>query len=141
MAGLKDSLVIRNITSLYSNGPVSVSSARLVFGLEDGTTANLFEPHNNLLIFASDSIGKNVPTADALEPASFFGGTYNPTEKKYTFNVARYLQQTVTKLVEGTGKDNGLFLVAGGSTSNARRTVLKGQGNVRLIVTTTKFTP
>lgn len=141
MAGLKDSLVIRDITSLYNNGPVSVSSARLVFDLEDGTTANYFEPHNSLLIFASDSLGKNVPTADALEPASFFGGTYNLTETNYTFNVARYLQRTVTQLVDGSGKDYGLFLVAGGSTSNARRTVLKGQGNVRLIVTTTKFNP
>lgn len=141
MAGLKDSLVIQNLSSLYANGPVSISSARLIFNLQDGTTTNNFNPHTNLLIFGSDSLGKNVTTADATETSSYYGGAYDATNEQYSFNIGRYLQQTLTKVVENGGKDYGLFLVAGGSTSNARRTVLQGPQNIQLIVTSTKLNP
>ena len=141
MAGLKDSLVIKNIASLYDDGPVSISSARLIFDLKDGSTTNTFNPHTNLLVFGSDSSGNNVATADANETSSYFGGLYDETQKKYTFNVARYVQQTLKKVVQNGGKDYGLFLVAGGSTSNARRSVVKGGGAIKLIVTKTKFNP
>ena len=141
MAGLKDSLSIKNLTSLYDNGPVSISAARLIFEVEDVSTVSNFDAHNNLLIFGSDSVGNNRPTADATEASGYYGGLYNSTSKTYTFNIARYLQQTVKNVVENGGKDYGLFLVAGGSTSNARRTVLKGQSGIKLIVTKTKFNP
>lgn len=141
MAGLKDSLVIKNIASLYDDGPVSISSARLIFQLKDGSTPNKFKAHTNLLVFGSDSSGNNVATADANETSSYFGGLYDETQNKYTFNVARYVQQTLKKVVQNGGTDYGLFLVAGGSTSNARRSVVKGRGAIKLIVTKTKFNP
>lgn len=140
MAGLKDSLSIKNLSSLYDDGPVSISAARLIFQLKDGS-ATMFDPHTNLLVFGSDSLGNNIATADATENSTYFGGLYNSTENKYTFNIARYVQQTLKKVVENGGKDYGLFLVAGGSTSNARRSVIKGQGDIKLIVTKTKFNP
>lgn len=141
MAGLKDSLVINNIASLYDDGPVSISSARLIFQLKDGSAPNKFKAHTNLLVFGSDSSGNNVATADANETSSYFGGLYDETQNKYTFNVARYVQQTLKKVVQNGGTDYGLFLVAGGSTSNARRSVVKGRGAIKLIVTKTKFNP
>jgi hypothetical protein len=141
LAGLKDSLVIKDISSLYADGPVSISSARLIFQLKDGSALAKFEPHTNLLVFGSDSLGNNVATSDANESASYFGGLYDAGQNKYTFNVARYVQQTLKKVVENGGKDYGLFLVAGGSTSNARRSVVKGRGAIKLIVTKTKFNP
>ena len=141
MAGLKDSLVVQNMASLYANGPVAISSAKLIFELNSASINNNFSPHNNLLIFGSDSLGKNVTTADALESSTYYGGSFNDPTDSYTFNVARYLQQTLKKVVEEGGKDYGLFLVAGGSTSNARRTLLKGQSSIKLIVTTTKINP
>jgi uncharacterized protein YgbK (DUF1537 family) len=92
-----------------------------------------------MLIFASDSLGKNVSIIDASEASSYYGGSYNSTNKEYTFNIARHVQQTLTKIVEEGGKDYGLFLVAGGSTSNAQRTLLKGNNSLKLIVTYSKF--
>jgi len=141
MAGLKDSLVIQDLSSLYDEGPVSVSSARLSFTVREGSADLNFAPHNNLLIFGSDSIGQNSTTADATESSSYYGGAYNSTSGAYTFNIARYVQQTLKKVVEQGGKDYGLFLVAGGSTSNSRRTVLKGRNEIQLIITTTKINP
>ncbi len=141
MAGVKDSLVVQNIASLYADGPVAISSAKLIFDINSTGLNNNFAPHANLLIFGSDSTGANTTTADALETSSYYGGAFNDASDTYTFNIARYLQQTVKKVVEEGGKDYGLFLVAGGSTSNARRTLLKGQGSIKLIVTTTKINP
>lgn len=141
MAGLKDSLVIQNLDTLFEDGPVSISSARLTFTVKEGSSDYNFNPHGNLLIFASDSVGQNTTTADATESASYYGGAYNSTAGTYTFNVARYLQQTLKKVVEQGGRDYGLFLVAGGSTSNSRRTVLKGGDDIQLIITTTKINP
>ncbi|MFN0188490.1 MAG: DUF4270 family protein [Bacteroidia bacterium] len=141
MAGLKDSLVIKNIASLYDDGPVSISSARLIFQLKDGSAPPKFNAHTNLLVFGSDSLGNNITTADANESSSYFGGLLDANQNKYTFNVARYVQQTLKKVVQNGGTDNGLFLVAGGSTSNARRSVVKGRGAIKLIVTKTKFNP
>ena len=141
MAGLKDSLVIQNLTSLYENGPVSISAARLIIKLQDGTTVSNHDPHTNLLIFGSDSLGKNITTPDAVESSAYYGGAYDDDNDQYQFNIARYVQQTLNKVVQNGGKDYGLFLVAGGSTSNARRTVLQGQNSIQLIVTTTKINP
>lgn len=141
MAGLKDSLVVQNIASLYANGPVAISSAKLIFDINSTGLTNNFAPHNNLLIFGSDSTGANITTADALETSSYYGGSFSDATDTYSFNIARYLQQTLKKVVEEGGKDYGLFLVAGGSTSNARRTLLKGQSSIKLIVTTTKINP
>jgi hypothetical protein len=109
--------------------------------VKDGSTTNTFNAHTNLLVFGSDASGNNVVTADANETSSYFGGLYDATQNKYTFNVARYVQQTLKKVVQNGGTDYGLFLVAGGSTSNARRSVVKGRGAIKLIVTKTKFNP
>jgi hypothetical protein len=42
---------------------------------------------------------------------------------------------------ESGKKDYGLFIAAGGSTSNAQRTVLQGGSSMKLIVTYTKINP
>jgi hypothetical protein len=139
MAGMKDSLIIPHLSSLYKDGPVSIGSAQLVFKLDPASATTGFDPHSNMLIFASDSLGKNVSIIDASEASSYYGGSYNSTNKEYTFNIARHVQQTLTKIVEEGGKDYGLFLVAGGSTSNAQRTLLKGNNSLKLIVTYSKF--
>lgn len=141
MAGLKDSLKIVNPEKLIANGLVSISSARLIFETDGATEGSNFQPHLNLLVFGSDSTGRNTTTADATESAGYYGGAYDFTNKRYTFNIARYLQRLLTNSVSGGQKDYGLFLVAGGSTSNARRTLLKGKTSVKLIVTSTKFNP
>jgi len=139
MAGMKDSLIIPYLSLLYKDGPVSIGSAQLVFKVDPASATTGFDPHSNMLIFASDSVGKNVSIIDASEASSYFGGSYSSTNQEYTFNIARHVQQTLTKIVEEGGKDYGLFLVAGGSTSNAQRTLLKGNSSIKLIVTYSKF--
>ena len=101
-----------------------------------------FAQHANLLLLGSDSLGKNTVFIDALETSSgYFGGSFDLSTTSYSFNIARYLQQTLTKVVDKGGKDYGFYLIPGGSTSNAQRTVLQGGAAVKLIVTYTKINP
>lgn len=138
MSGLKDSLSIPYLSKLYDNGPVSISSAQLVFKLLPGSNTSGLDSHANLLVFGSDSTGKNILILDTQESSAYYGGAYNSTTQEYTFNIALHLQRTLKDVVEKGMKDYGLFLVAGGSTSNAQRTLLLGKGSVKLILTYTK---
>jgi hypothetical protein len=142
MAGLKDSIVIPYLRNLYDGGKVSISNAQLVIKLQTGGATTGFTPHTNLLVFASDSLGRNVTIADASESASgYYGGVYNEANQEYRFNIARHMQRTLIKIVDKGEKDYGLFLVAGGSTSNAQRTILQGNAAIKLIITYTKVNP
>ncbi len=138
MAGLKDSLVIPNLRNLYDNGPVSINQAQLVVKMKDGSN-NVIPQHTNLLILASDSLGLNQAIIDNSESSSYYDGNYASGE--YHINIARHVQRLLKTLVEDGGKDYGLFLVPGGSMSNARRSLLKGNADLKLIVTYTKVNP
>lgn len=141
MAGIKDSIYIPHLKELYANGPVAISKAELVIKVLSGSNTSGFTNHDNLLVFGSDSLGKNISIGDALESTTYYGGGFDITHQQYKFNVGRYVQQTLKKVVENGGKDYGLFIAAAGSTSNARRSVLQGGASMKLIVTYTKINP
>ncbi len=141
MAGLKTKCKIVDLSKLYANGKVAIASAKVKFVTKTGTIDGKYVQHNNLLLLGSDSLGKNTTFIDALESSSYFGGSYDQATTSYTFNIARYLQRTLTNVVDKGQKDYGFYLIAGGSTSNAQRTVLEGGSSVKLIVTYTKVNP
>lgn len=138
MAGLKTRIYIPHLSELKNKlGDVAINNAQLLFNLEPGSDITGFTPHNNLLLLGSDSLGKNTFLIDQLSETSLYiGGLYNSTSKEYKFNISRYVQRVLT----GT-PDYGIYLVAGGSTSNARRTILQGGGNLRFIITYTLVNP
>jgi len=137
MAGLKTRIKIPHLSELKNKlGNVSINNAQIIFKLEPGSDPDGFTPHSNLIVFGSDSAGKNTLLIDATESSLYYGGIYNASSKEYKFNISRYVQRVLT----GT-KDYGLYLVAGGSTSNAQRTILQGGTNVRFIITYTLVNP
>ncbi|MFM7016144.1 MAG: DUF4270 family protein [Bacteroidota bacterium] len=141
MGGLKDSIYIPYLKNLYKDGRVAINRADLAIKM-NGTANTLgFKNHDNLLIFGSDSVGKNTSILDAFESSSYYGGAYNVATGEYHFNIARYVQNIVKGMNESGKKDYGLFIAAGGSTSNAQRTVLQGGSSMKLIVTYTKINP
>jgi hypothetical protein len=137
MAGLKTKIMIPWLQELKNKyGNIAINNAQIIFKLNPGSDAGGFTPHDNLIIFASDSTGANTLIIDATETSGYYGGVYNSTTGEYKFNIGRHVQ----RLLNGQ-KDYGLYLVAGGSTTNARRTVLQGGANVRFIVTYTLVNP
>ncbi len=130
LAGLKTKLILPDWKQVFKNKVTSINRADIVISVKSGTEVDPFKPHDNLLLLAADSIGKNTITADFLD----LGGAYNSTTKEYKLNFTRHLQQ----ILNGTVKDYGLYIVAGGSTSNARRTVLNGGTSMKITITYTQ---
>ena len=141
MGGLKDSIHIPYLKHLYDSGRVSINKAELVIKMNSAGNTSGFKNHDNLLIFRSDSVGKNTSILDAFESSSYYGGAYDITTGEYRFNIARYVQNIVKGINENGKTDYGLFIAPGGNTSNAQRTVLQGGSSMKLIVTYTKINP
>jgi hypothetical protein len=137
MAGLKAKLYIPYLKELKNKyGNIAINNAQIIFKLNAASQVGGYNPHDNLLMFASNASGKNSLLIDATESALYYGGSYNSTTQEYKFNIGRYVQRVLT----GTD-DYGLYLVAGGSTSNARRTLLEGATGIRFIITYTQVNP
>lgn len=123
--GVKTKINLPYLNRLIDQGPVAVNKAELIIKVADNTT-DLFAPNDKFVLFASDSIGKNVVLPDQIASvtSSFFGGEYNAATKEYVFNIPRYVQQ----IINGTRDNYGLFLLASSPATNANRTII-GSGN------------
>ena len=130
LAGLKTKIMLPDWNQVFNYKKVSINRADLILTIKDGTDGGLFKPHENLLLVASDSAGKEVLTIDFFE----LGGTYSSTDKQYKLNLTRHLQ----RILNGNVKDYGLYIIAGGSTSNARRTILNGGSSMKINITYTQ---
>jgi hypothetical protein len=119
MSGLKARIKIPHLSNLFALGPVAINKAEVTIPVEDNS---VFGNHQTLLLFGLDSAGKEVITADFLESATYYGGTYSSTDKVYKFNIARQLQ----RLLSNGFPDYGMSLVSAGGAVNGYRTVIPG---------------
>ena len=141
MAGVKTKINLPYLGYLSHLGPIAVNKAELIIKVINGTT-DVYPPHDRLVLFAADSLGKNVVLPDQISSATsaFFGGEYNAVNKEYVFNIPRYVQQVIDDK-----RDNyGLYLLASAAASNANRTVIGGgsaqsQAQMKLRITYTKI--
>lgn len=129
-AGLKTKVEFPYLMNLSAAQKVSINKAELVVKLRPGSEATLAN-HPNLFIYAPDSLGRNEIILDSYSSAGYVGGTY--TNGEYKFNVFRHIQ----RILNGVHKNNGIYLVASGSVSNAKRTFLQGATTMKLNLTYT----
>ena len=110
---------------------VAVNKAELVFSVYDDGSLGAYVVPDNLFILGA---GANTVITDQNEGATHFGGTYDATNKTYSFNIARYLHEI---LHEGRAND-GIYLIipnnllTSGSVVSANRVVLGGPGHPTL---------
>ncbi len=137
MAGLRSNIKIPLLKQLIDSGPIAIYKAELIFKINEPFIGK-YVPNNNLFLFGIDSIGGKVFLPDQSETnfsGNYYGGTYDATNKRYKFNIARYVQLVATKKIV----DNGLYLVTGSTFQTANRVVLKGGNNIQLNLTYTKL--
>ncbi|MBL4752144.1 MAG: DUF4270 domain-containing protein [Flavobacteriales bacterium] len=113
------------------NTKIAVNKAELVFPVYDDGTVSTFDVPQNLFILGA---GVNTIITDQFEGAAHFGGTYDPVEKSYSFNIARYVHEV---LYEGRPNDGILLIVpnnllTSGSVVSANRVVLGGPKHTTL---------
>ncbi len=108
---------------------VSISRAELVVKVDDSNLNTYYGSPADLALIACSADGVEQLVIDQLEASDFvkYGGNYDATNKQYTFNIARQMQQIITnKFV-----DYGFFLV--NATPN-RATVIRRDNRLERVV-------
>lgn len=125
MSGVKVKLEIPFIKELKKEGIIGINKAELVIPIENNSDAT-YAPLDNIAVVGIDENGNTLFLPDFFEGTEYYGGTFNPSTKTYTFNIARHLQS----LLNSTSPDYGLYLVASGSAVLANRSVITTQQNL-----------
>lgn len=124
MAGVKTKIRLPNLKNFISHGMIAVNKAELELTAADNSDNRLATPAK-LLVLGVDASGNPVFLPDQFESTTYYGGTYDPTTKKYKFNIERYVQNVLT----GRQVDYGLYLAVSGGVVQANRVILKGATN------------
>jgi hypothetical protein len=129
MAGVKTKIRFPHINEYIKDGMIAINKAEVEITVADSSTERLAVPPK-LLLLGVDSVGGPLFLADQFEGEFHYGGSYNSSERKYRFNIARYLQNILT----GTTKDYGLYLaISGGSVQGNRAIIYGGTSSISKI--------
>lgn len=111
MAGVRTKITIPYLKNLYNNGKVAINKAELILPVEPLSVDSPYFAHPILMAAIADSALGALKMPDMYEEG--FGGNYDPTNKLYKFNIARYIQQ----ILNGTKKNQGIYLISHPATS------------------------
>ena len=131
MSGVKVKLQFPHLDNWKNDLNVVINKAEIVLDVFDDGTLDTYPPPEYLFIMGAGEISA---ITDQYQGASYFGGDYNATEKRYTFNIARHVHEI---LYEGLSND-GLYLIVpnnlllSGSVVSSNRVVLGGPGNSQI---------
>lgn len=126
MAGLEVHLDFNDLDSLKE----SLSNKIINQALISFTEQNISDiPHSSLSLVRLENNGNRFFLEDILEGQTHFGGEL--TNKKYTFNITKFLQN----LVHDEYESNTLILVPTGESVNANRTEINQSVELNIIYT------
>ncbi len=139
MARAKTKIELPTIKNLLAEGDILINKAEITLTLEDGTEVDPDIPLEKLALVAIGESGNSISLLDELEGSDHFGGSYNETNKTYTFNITRHLHQ----LIHSNTPDYGMYLVSKKSTISANRSILGSENSpsykIRLEITYSKI--
>jgi len=91
MGGIKIKVKFPFMSSFAHGKVVAINDALLMLkNLENDTT---YAPPPTITIMRQDSAGRIGYLADELEGSSYFGGSYNQTERAYFFRITQHMQK------------------------------------------------
>jgi len=119
MAGVKTKITFPYLKHFTDSGKIIVNKAELEITVQP-TSTDVFAAPAKLLLVGIDSLGTSYLMTDYFEGLSYFGGTYNSTNRTYKFNIARQLQG----ILDGRISDNGLYLIVSGAVVQGSRVII-----------------
>ncbi len=120
MGGVKAQLRLPDIQEFFTDGPVAINEAKLIFHIyDDGED---LAPPPLLALAKIDEEGNFIPLPDAMEAGSYFGGYLNDAKDQYFFRISRHVQQVLT----GVSPNYPLALIISGASFRANRLILHG---------------
>ncbi len=116
------------INNWMNKGPIIINKAEVEIPVESQDIGIYTPPAQMYLIGINDTSTVAATSTFTLpdEYTSFYGGTYDPFNKEYVFDIALYIQNVLDKKTI----DAGLYLVAGSSAISPNRVSAYG-GAVR----------
>ena len=114
-----------------NSGNIAINQAELIFQVDilATDTAKYLPPEQLVLsVIGKDTVDhvteiEYLPS-DVAFSSAYYGGTYNHTDKSYSFNIAKHMQEVIDKK---KGKENmGFYLATAFRSASFRRVVLKG---------------
>lgn len=137
VAGSKAVIRLPYLKNYSSSEPIGVSRAEFIFKVDQTftSTTGQYEPPLQLSLVAIDGSGKEIYVKDQYYSTDLqhFGGSYDPVNKQYVFNIARHVQD----IMSGKLDNYGFYLVVANPDRNyvarrddkAERVVLGGINN------------
>jgi hypothetical protein len=126
MAGLRTKLYFPHLKNFANERKVVINKAELIIPVDkEMFPADTLLPPAKLALAGVSSTGGAFFLLDQYEGEAYFDGVYRSSEKKYVFNLARYVQQ----VIDGSIDDYGLYLMVSGSSIQANRVILYGGGH------------
>lgn len=144
--GLASKILIPNLNQWRDSSNIAINKAELIFTVDQffTDTAKYSPPYQVILSAINEKDSLYFPSDLAFSQA-YFGGIYNSTDGSYRFNIAKHMQELMTRKTNGTGylRDNyGFFLSTADRNSNYSRVALKGatsKKGIRLEITYSKI--
>ncbi len=111
LAGTKNIIRFPFLKNYSDSCPIAVNRAEMVFRVDESflsTTGN-YEPPLKISLVAVDAAGKEIFIKDQFYGTDLirFGGSYDPVNKYYIFNIARHVQD----IMSGKLANYGFYLV------------------------------
>lgn len=138
VGGAKTVIRLPFVTNYADSCPIAVNRAELIFKIDPTftTTTGNYEPPNMISMVACDEAGREIYIKDQFFTTDLlrFGGSYDPINKQYVFNISRHMQDIVSKKV----KNYGFYLVVANTDrfavprrdDKAERAIFGGVANV-----------
>jgi hypothetical protein len=137
VAGSKAVIRLPYLKNYSGSEPIAVNRAELKFKVDQSfvSSTGKYEPPLQLSLVAIDGSGKETYVKDQYYSSDLqhFGGSYDPVNKQYVFNIARHVQD----IMSGKLENYGFYLVVANPDKSyvarrddkAERVVLGGTNN------------
>lgn len=144
--GLGSKILIPNLNLWRDSANIAINKAELIFTVDQfyTDTAKYTPPYQVILSAVNEKDSLYFPSDLAFSQA-YFGGVYNKTDGTYRFNIAKHVQELISKKPNGVGylrENYGFFLSMADRNTNYGRVVLKGANSktgIRLEITYSKI--
>ena len=135
LAGLKTKIMFPELYNLFDSTNIIINRAQLCVTIKEGTESSVLPSPKAMSMTKILGNGKFDFLEDYKSNSKYFGGSFNETEKSYTFNIPLHLQDLFKDYKDlGEKTDNGIFMVANDNRIVPYRAVLYGGAHENLSV-------
>ena len=125
MGGVRTRILFPNLVhwgDTLEEEHIVINEAKLILPVAEGSLDSTFRAPSTLVLVGFNADSSTYLLPDYYEGNAYFGGSYNSTQKAYTFRVSEYMQS----IISGKKDNFGISLGINGASYNAQRLLING---------------